>query len=157
MKNRSAKKWSTIAIMAGALALCAAPAFAAGPPSSVPPSNTGTANIPVNDGTSNIPSTTPGSQAPSTPGPKAGLPAKAKAYGSYCKNESKQHVDGQPGTPFSVCVTAMAKLANGNTKNPRTACKDASKQHVDGQKGTPFSQCVVGGAKLLQDHSQSSD
>lgn len=27
-----------------------------------------------------------------------------------CKEESKQHVDGQKGTPFSQCVAGGAKL-----------------------------------------------
>ncbi len=149
---------SKIAIVVGALTVSAAPALAAGPPSSIPPANQGTSHIPDNQGTQHIPSTTPGSQAPSTtPGPKAPLPAKAKAYGSYCNAESKQHVDGQNGTPFSVCLTAMAKLANGNVSNPRMACKAESKRRVEGQKGTPFSLCVAGGAKLLQDQAQSSD
>lgn len=131
-------------VLTGALALSAAPALAAGAPSGVPPSNPGSGNIPSNPGTGNI---------PSTPGPGASLPAKAKAYGVYCNTESKQHVDGQKGTPFSVCVTGMAKLANGQTNNPRTACKGESKQHVDGDKGTPFSKCVSGGAQLLQDQN----
>ena len=69
--------------------------------------------------------------------PGASLPAKAKAYGKYCQNESKKHVDGQKGTPFSQCVTAMAKLANGAADNPRKACQNESKKHVDGQKGSP--------------------
>jgi hypothetical protein len=60
-------------------------------------------------------------------------------------------VAGQQGTPFSQCVTAMAKLAHGNTKSPRTACVALSKKHIAGQKGTPFSQCVSAGAKLLKD------
>jgi hypothetical protein len=143
------KHLSKLAVLTGALALSAAPAFAAGPPSSTPPSNQGTSHIPDNPGTSHLPAT--------TPGPNAGLPAKAKAYGFYCKGESKKHVDGQKGTPFSQCVTAMAKLANDNTNNPRTACAGESKKHVDGQKGTPFSQCVSAGAKLNQDQDQSSD
>ena len=29
-----------------------------------------------------------------------------------CKAESKKHVDGQKGTPFSKCVVAGAKLLN---------------------------------------------
>jgi hypothetical protein len=88
----------------------------------------------------------------STPGPAAGLPAKAKAYGRRCQGQSKTHV---AGTPFSKCVTDMAKLANGVTKNPHTACKDLSKKHVAGQHGTPFSQCVSAGAKLLKDKAAS--
>lgn len=118
-----------LATVAGALALCAAPALAA---------------VPENPGAGN---------KPSTPGPGAGLPAKAKAYGKYCQSQSKKHVDGQKGTPFSQCVTAMAKLANGSTDNPQQACKDESKKHVKGEKGTPFSKCVAAGAKLLGDQS----
>ena len=93
----------------------------------------------------------------STPGPKASTQAKAHAYGKYCKTESKKHVAGQKGTPFSQCVTAMAKLASGQTKSPRVACKDLSKKHVDGQKGTPFSLCVSGAAKLLKDSDATDD
>jgi hypothetical protein len=139
-----------IAMVTATLALSAAPALAMGPPSGTP--------IPTNSGTSHMP-TNPGSQGtshkPSNPGPNASLPAKAKAYGKYCQNESKKHVAGTPGTPFSKCVTDMAKLAHGSAKNPTTACKDESKTHVAGQKGTPFSQCVSAGAKLLKDQNSN--
>jgi hypothetical protein len=63
-----------------------------GPPSNTPPSNQGTAH------------------KPSTPGPGASLPAKAKAYGKECRGESKTHVAGTPGTPFSQCISGAAKL-----------------------------------------------
>lgn len=100
--------------------------------------------------------------AMATGGPPTSTPsqnhAKAKAYGKYCQSESRKHVAGTAGTPFSVCVTAMAKLANGAASHPRTACKDESKQHVEGQHGTPFSQCVSAGAKLLRgQNGQSPD
>ena len=85
------------------------------------------------------------------PGPKASLPAKAKAYGVYCRGERKQHVAGQKGTPFSQCVTAMAKLGRGRTDNPARACKAESHNHVAGQKGTPFSQCVRAAARMRKD------
>ena len=88
------------------------------------------------------------------PGPTAPLPAKAKAYGHYCQNQSKKHVAGQKGTPFSQCVTAMAKLASGQTSSPKAACSAMSKKHVAGEKGTPFSRCVTAGAKLLRDQSK---
>jgi hypothetical protein len=78
------------------------------------------------------------------------LPAKAKAYGKLCQNESKQHVAGQKGTPFSNCVTDMAMVANGQSKNPTSACKNESKKHVSGTPGTPFSNCVSAAAKLLK-------
>src|SRR5215213_8867034 len=88
-----------------------------------------------------------------TPGPKAGSHAKANAYGKFCRGESKKHVKGQKGTPFSQCVTAMAKLASGKAATPRAACKGLSHKHVEGQKGTPFSLCVSGGAKLLRERA----
>jgi hypothetical protein len=75
--------------------------------------------------------------------------SKAKAYGKFCQGESKQHVAGTPGTPFSQCVTDMAKLANGSTTNPAKACANESKKHVAGQRGTPYSVCVSGAKKLL--------
>jgi hypothetical protein len=83
----------------------------------------------------------------------AGQPSKAKAYGKFCQGESKQHVAGTPGTPFSKCVTDMAKLANGSATNPAEACKDESKKHVAGQRGTPYSVCVSGAKKLLKQKS----
>src|SRR5689334_18840398 len=63
-----------------------------------------------------------------TPGPHATLPAKAKAYGHYCNEESRKHVAGEPGTPFSKCVTAAARVAVGvqdpdeNDASPAQAC-----------------------------------
>jgi hypothetical protein len=138
------KHLSKITILAGALALSAAPALADQPTT---PGNQGTSH--VNQGKSHFPKTTPSASA--------SLPAKAKAYGFYCKGESKKHVDGQKGTPFSQCVTGMAKLANGSSDNPHAACVGESKKHVDGQKGTPYSQCVSAAAKLQHDQDQSQD
>jgi hypothetical protein len=109
-----------------------------GPPSTTPPSNRGTAHNPT------------------LPGPEASPSAKTKAYGKYCQGESKQHVAGQPGTPFSKCVTAMAHAAHSTTHNPRLACQGKSKKHVAGQPGTPFSECVSGAAKLRKDQASSS-
>jgi hypothetical protein len=105
-----------------------------GPPATVPPANPGSDHSQGN---------------PATPGPNASLPTKAKAYGKYCQGESKKHVAGTPGTPFSKCVTDMAKAAHGT--NPTTACKNESKKHVKGEKGTPYSRCVSGAAKLQHD------
>jgi len=77
-------------------------------------------------------------------------PSKAKAYGKFCQGQSKTHVAGTPGTPFSKCVTDMAKLANGSVKNPAKACANESKKHVAGTPGTPYSACVSGAKKLLK-------
>jgi opacity protein-like surface antigen len=82
---------------------------------------------------------------------------QGKAYGRYCAGQSKKHVAGQPGTPFSQCVKAMAKLASGAATSPRAACKGLSKKHVAGQKGTPFSRCIVAAAHLRHDDEQQSN
>jgi hypothetical protein len=89
------------------------------------------------------------------PGPKAPLPEKAKAYGVYCRSFSKKHVKGEKGTPFSECVTAMAKAAGGTGTTARKACQGFSKQHVSGEKGTPFSRCVVAAAQAREAAAQS--
>ena len=90
----------------------------------------------------------PVTPTPPTPGPSAGLPEKAKAYGVYCQGWSKKHVAGEPGTAFSQCVTATAKAANDDSLTARQACKGLSRKHVKGEKGTEFSHCVVAAAKL---------
>jgi hypothetical protein len=140
----------TVAAVTAVLALSVAPGLALasqapdnpgnaqGPPATVPPTNPGTAHNQAN---------------PSNPGPNASMPAKAKAYGKLCQGQSKKHVAGMKGTPFSQCVTAMAKAAHGT--NPTTACKAESKKHVKGEKGTPYSRCVSAAAKLQNDQQQS--
>ena len=90
------------------------------------------------------------------PSADAAPPAGAKAYGKHCQGQSKKHVAGQKGTPFSQCVTAMAKLAAGKTDSPQQACEGMSKKHVKGEQGTPFSRCVAAGAKLLQDEQANT-
>jgi len=93
-----------------------------------------------------------GAQQPAgATGPTGETGPKGKAYGYYCQNQSKKHVAGQKGTPFSQCVAAMAKLATGKTTSPQAACSAMSKTHTAGEKGTPFSRCVAAGAKLLKD------
>lgn len=100
-------------------------------------SDAGVAQRTVDAGTSE----TPGAHAPAT--------TKAKAYGKYCKGQSKKHVEGQKGTPFSRCVTAMAKVATGETTSARAACANLSRKHTaDGRRGTPFSRCVAAARKL---------
>jgi hypothetical protein len=122
-----------IALVTGALALaCGSAALAAGKPEGTPPHGKGAAN-------GKGPTYTPGEP---TPGPKDGLPAKAKAYGRYCQGESKQRVKGEKGTAFSRCVTNMAQAATHGDMAPGRVCKGESKKHVKGEKGTAFSRCV---------------
>ena len=136
-----------------AFGAAASPAIAAGPPPSTPAQSEGATNAAVNRATTNQ----AGEDEPGTPRPNASAKSKRRAYGRYCANQSRKHVDGEKGTPFSRCVTAMAKLANDNTPSPRKACKTESRKHADGEKGTPFSRCVSAGAKLLEDLRQKDE
>jgi len=87
----------------------------------------------------------------------AGSAHKLAAPGQYCKAASKKHVEGEKGTPFSICVKAQAKLRKGGTDSPKAACKAALHKHVKGERGTPFSVCVKAGAKLLRDQKAADE
>jgi hypothetical protein len=134
MQGGTMKTMLKIALVTGALALaCGSAALASGRPEGSPPYGKGAAN--------GGPTYTPSEP---TPGPKAGLPAKAKAYGRYCQGKSKKHVEGEKGTEFSRCVTNMAQAATHEGMAPGRVCKGESKKHVKGEKGTEFSRCVKG-------------
>jgi hypothetical protein len=130
------------AVLVGALTLAVTPATAlAGQPED--PGSQGKG-----------PHYTPEVASPETPGPKASLPEKAKAYGVYCRDKSRKHVKGENGTEFSRCVTTMARLATNKELTPRQACKNESRKHVKGEKGTPFSRCVVAAAKFEKEQRE---
>jgi hypothetical protein len=131
------------AILIGAAAVLAVPAVAL---AGGPPSDPGGAHKKGNGPTT---STAGNAAAATDPGPGAGLPP-GKAYGVHCQNQSKQQVAGQTGTPFSQCVTAMAKAAAGTAATAKSACAAMSKNKVSGQKQTPYSRCVSAAAKLLR-------
>jgi hypothetical protein len=78
-------------------------------------------------------------------------PPKGHGYGYYCKGESKKHVKGAKGTPFSQCVTAASRADHNADLTAREACKPLSKKHVKGAQGTPFSVCVKGVAQMRED------
>jgi hypothetical protein len=89
-----------------------------------------------------------------TPGPKASLPAKAKAYGVYCRGASKKHEKGKKGTPFSECVTGAAKAVTVPT-TAKIACKGVPKERVEDQKRTSYAECVVAAAHAKKDAAAS--
>ncbi len=124
------KRYVKIAAIVGLLALAAAPALALATPGNGQAKGHGP------------------EYAPEPPGPGASLPEKAQAYGRYCQDQSKKRVAGKKGTPFSQCVTSMAKASHNARLTARQACKGLSKKHVKGVNGTPFSKCLKGVAKL---------
>ena len=138
-----------IAVLIGALALVMAPATALAGGS--PPAEPGSQG----KGPNYQPETP--NKPDETPGPKAPLPEKAKAYGVHCRDQSRKHVKGEKGTPFSQCVTAMARAANNEQLTPRQACREMSRKHVKGEKGTPFSRCVVAAAHLQREEKEQTE
>src|SRR6188768_1798952 len=137
---------SLIATTTCGLALLVGPGLAAGDPPPGSPSGD-------HSQAGNHPAVTQTPAAETPPGPSASADTKAKAYGKHCQGQSKKHVAGQKGTPFSQCVTAMAKLATGRSSSPAAACRTLSKRHVAGTHGTPYSRCVSAGARLLKDRA----
>jgi hypothetical protein len=147
-----------IALITGALALATGPAaLASGKPEGVPSHGPGTHGAGQEKG----PNYAPGEP---TPGPKAGLPAKANAYGRYCKGASKKRTPGEEGkgTPFSRCVTAMAKAANHENMAPGRACKGeprkkSQQEKEEKAKGTPFSRCVHSVIEMRRNQEQGAE
>jgi hypothetical protein len=90
-------------------------------------------------------------------GPQYTPAPQGKAYGYYCRDESKQQSSdesGQGGSDFSRCVRALAQAGKDDSTNGREACNDLSKRHVEGEQGTAFSRCVRDVAQMRQDEQQ---
>lgn len=134
---------SKITVAASALALGLTPAAALAQSS---PTHGKSTTAPGHNRTS----TTTSSSTSTTP------PSQAKEYGRLCQNQSKKHVAGTKGTPFSKCVTDMAHAAKHPKMKPQTACANESKKHVAGQKGTPYSDCIKAAVKLRNQTKSSS-
>jgi hypothetical protein len=96
---------SFIATTTCGLALLVGPSLAAGDPPPGSPSGD-------HSKAASHPAVTQTPAAETPPGPIAGAETKAKAYGKHCQGQSKKHVAGQKGTPYSRCVVAAAKLHN---------------------------------------------
>lgn len=132
----------TIAAAAAALTLAVVPALALASSGNGPPAWAHNQQGPS------------GTSGPSGPSGPTGPNPNGHAWGVRCRGELKKHVKGMKGTPFSQCVTAMAKASHGAT--PHAACKGELKKHVKGMKGTPFSRCVSAAAKLQKDLKSQS-
>jgi len=80
------------------------------------------------------------------PNPSIGpnVPVTGKAYGRYCRGQSRKHVKGKKGTAFSRCVKAMARADRNRRLSARQACRALSKERVEGGKLTSFGRCVKG-------------
>ena len=73
-----------------------------------------------------------------------------KAYGRYCRGQSKKHLKGKKGTAFSRCVKAMARLNKDERKSARAACKAMN-------KGVERRQCIRAARELARDEAEQGD
>ncbi|WP_026912649.1 hypothetical protein [Patulibacter minatonensis] len=146
------RKNATTAVLAAAcVSLGAAAPFAlADQPEGAPHGPKTTTTTPA---TTTTATTTTGT-TPSTPAEPTAA-EKKRGYGVLCKGQSKTHVAGQKGTPFSQCVVALAKVDRKPSTSPKVACRALGKKHVKGTKGTPFSRCVTAAAKQAEKSKQA--
>jgi hypothetical protein len=94
-------------------------------------------------------------EGPPPQGPKAA--PKGKAFGYYCRGQSKKHVKGEKGTDFSRCVKALAQASKNDNLTARKACKalktSANRHKPHGDKGTAFSRCIKAVNQLRQEEN----
>jgi hypothetical protein len=139
-----------IALLVGVLALAAAPAAApaaqpAEPGNGHKPAEPGNGHKPAEPAGGHEPGNGQGAAKPGNGPEYSPAPPTTKAFGYYCQVESKKHVAGTPGTPFSTCVKAHKLAAAHPNMSPGRACKATTGKHiVKGEKGTPHSRCVHG-------------
>lgn len=147
------RKHTTTALLAAAcVSLGAAAPFAlADKPEGVPNGPKTTTTTPATT-TGTTTATTP--TTPTTPA-EPSKAEKRRGYGVLCKGQSKKHVKGQKGTPFSQCVTALAKVDRGETTSPAKACKALSKKRAAGQDRSPYQLCKKAAAKQLEKTQQA--
>jgi hypothetical protein len=143
-----------IAILVGVLALVAVPAAALATRPAEP--GNGNGNTPTEPGNGHKPTEGTSGQG-NGPNYSPESPPTTKAYGYYCQAESKKHVAGTPGTPFSTCVKAHETAAAHPNMSPGRACKGTPGKHVvKGEKGTPHSRCVAGVIKQRKEEREAT-
>jgi uncharacterized protein (DUF305 family) len=76
--------------------------------------------------------------------------ADTAAFGKRCQTQSKQRVVGSKGTPFSKCVSAMARLARAQSRSPQIACATLSRRRPAPSRTSPFDRCVTAGRVLIK-------
>ena len=118
-----------VATVLGALALAIVPAITL----ASQPANPGQGN-----GHSNGPNYTPETPAPKTPGPNAPLPEKEKAYGNYCKGQSKKHVASGEGHAVQPVRHRDGKGRQRRKPEPRPGLQGHEQKTRQRRKGNPL-------------------
>lgn len=74
----------------------------------------------------------------------------ARAFGKHCQAQSKKRVAGSTGTPFSKCVTAMARLARAKSRSPQIACARLTRKRTGAGRRSAYDRCVRSGRTLIR-------
>ncbi|HEV2770565.1 MAG TPA: DUF305 domain-containing protein [Solirubrobacteraceae bacterium] len=82
--------------------------------------------------------------------PAASSTATAPGYTALCRDQSKRRLPGTRASSYSRCVSAMAKLASGQTRSARKACDALSRRRPAGARRSPYAKCLRAAGTLLR-------
>jgi uncharacterized protein (DUF305 family) len=80
----------------------------------------------------------------------AGAGSAVQPVGKHCSNQSTSRVAGAKATPYATCLTAMRRLARGESRSPQIACGRLSRKRASGAAVSPFAKCVTAGTQLVK-------
>jgi uncharacterized protein (DUF305 family) len=80
----------------------------------------------------------------------AGPSYAAGARAKQCQNQSTNRAAGAKATPYATCLTAMRRLARGESRSPQIACAKLSRKRAGVAPTSPFGKCVAAGTKLVK-------
>jgi uncharacterized protein (DUF305 family) len=84
------------------------------------------------------------------PSPAVGAAPAGQSFAKQCQNQGKSRAAGAKATPYATCLTAMRRLARGQSRSPQIACATLSRKRPDGAQTSPFRNCVAAGTKLIK-------
>ncbi len=88
--------------------------------------------------------------ASASPAHAATTSADTRAFGKSCQTQSKKRLAGLKSTSFSRCVTAMSRLARGQSRSALIACASLSRKPSRYARRSAFAKCVVAGRRLVR-------
>jgi uncharacterized protein (DUF305 family) len=84
------------------------------------------------------------------PARAAGAGATTQPFGKHCQDQSNSRAAGAKATAYSTCLSAMRRLARGQSRSPKLACARLSRKPARGVRISPLNKCVAAGTKLVK-------
>jgi len=82
--------------------------------------------------------------------PAATSAVSAPGYAGLCRDQSTRRAPGTRSSPRRMCLSAMTRLARGQTRSARKACAALSRRRPAGVRRSPYEKCLRAGARLLR-------